>query len=85
MKINKIQIHQEKISMTMKQEEIEELILTYVTQQANFRIDKDTIKNIIFTREDCGASGFKTRVRIELSNNILPVMKGIENPLPVEY
>lgn len=85
MSIKKIQIHQEKVITTLSQEQLEEIVIKYVSEQSGLKVDKSTGKIIIFTKEDCGTAGFKTRVRVELTNNILPVLEGSSNPLPVEY
>lgn len=83
--MRKCQIHQEKVTATLSQEQLEEIVIKYVSEQSGLKVDKSTDKNILFIKEDCGTSGFKTKVRIELTNNILPVIEGSSNPLPVEF
>ncbi len=70
MNINKIEIHQEQVSVFMKQEEIEELIINHISEQSGLKVDKSTVKNIFFRQEDCGSAGFRTSARIELTNNL---------------
>ena len=85
MKINKVQIHQEKVSTYISEEELTELILKHVCEKSNFRLCPGTLKKVSFNKENRGVDGFKTEVRIELINEILPLMEKAGNPLPVEY
>jgi len=84
-KINKVQIHQEKVSTYISEEELIEIILKHVCEKSNFRLCPGTLKKVYFNKEDRGVDGFKTEVRIELRNEILPLMEKEGNPLPVEY
>ena len=83
MKIIKVQIHQEKVSTHISEEVLTELILKH--EKSNFRLSAATIKKVIFNKEDRGINGFKTEARVELINEILPLMEKVNNPLPVEY
>ena len=85
MKIDKVQIHQEKVSTYIYEEELTELILKHVCEKSNFRLCPGTLKKVSFNKENRGVDGFKTEVRIELINEILPLMEKAGNPLPVEY
>ena len=85
MKINKVQIHQEKVSTYISEEELTELIIKKENKKSNFRLCPGTLKKVSFNKEDRGVDGFKTEVRIELINEILPLMEKEGNPLPVEY
>ena len=85
MKINKVQIHQEKVSTYISEEELTELIIKHVCEKSNFRLCPGTLKKVSFNKENRGVDGFKTEVRIELINEILPLMEKAGNPLPVEY
>ncbi len=85
MKIIKVQIHQEKVSTHISEEVLTELILKHVCEKSNFRLSAATIKKVIFNKEDRGINGFKTEARVELINEILPLMEKVNNPLPVEY
>ena len=84
MKINKVQIHQEKVSTYISEEELTEIILKHVCEKSNFRLCPGTLKKVYFNKVEW-RDGFKTEVRIELINEILPLMKNDSNPLPVEY
>lgn len=81
----KLFIHQEKVSVLIPQEELIELIVSHVSAKSGLKVDKATVKNIFFQHNDCGTAGFKTSVRVELTNEIIPMMEGASNPLPVEY
>ena len=85
MKINKVQIHQEKVSTYIFEEELTELILKHVCEKSNFRLCPETLQKVSFNKKDRGIDGFKTEVSIELINEILPLMEKEGNPLPVEY
>lgn len=85
MKINKVQIHQERVTANLSQEELTELILKHISDTSSFKLSKGTIKQVIFRHEDCGTEGFKTRVSVELINEILPMPEADGNPLPVEF
>ena len=85
MKINKVQIHQEKVSTYISEEELTELIIKHVCEKSNFRLCPGTLKKVYFNKKDRGIDGFKTEVSIELINEILPLMEKEGNPLPVEY
>lgn len=85
MKMNKVQIHQEKVSAHISEEDLTELILKHVCEKSNFRLSATTSKKVIFGKEDRGVNGFKTEVRIELINEILPLTYVADNPLPTEY
>ena len=85
MKINKVQIHQEKVSTYISEEELTELIIKHVCEKSNFRLCPRTLKKVYFNKKDHGVDGFKTEVSIELINEILPLMEKEGNPLPVEY
>ena len=84
MKINKVQIHQEKVSTYISEEELTEIILKHVCEKSNFRLCPGTLKKVYFNKVEW-LDGFKTEVHIELINEILPLMKNDSNPLPVEY
>lgn len=85
MKIDKVQIHQEKVSTYISEEELTELIIKHVCEKSNFRLCPGTLKKVSFNKVDRGIDDFKTEVHIELINEILPLMKNEGNPLPVEY
>ena len=85
MKINKVQIHQEKVLIYIFEEELTEIILKHVCEKSNFRLCPGTLKKVYFNKKDRGVDGFKTEVSIELINEILPLMETAGNPLPVEY
>lgn len=71
MSIQMYSVKEERLSAYLEQDELEKIIIEHIVKETGFEVGGKTIKKIYFSTKDCGSSGFKTSVRIELINNLL--------------
>lgn len=71
MNIKKIEIHQERVSTELDEEHMKAILVRYLVDNSQFKLDNDSIQNVIFsTRPRPGTAGNEVYAKVTLTNDL---------------